>query len=73
MGELFSPDLLPREVTFFSIWLLGVSMGLTACTVTCLPFMSSWVLGPEIDGEIAQLRFGHDSGGSGGGQQVSEW
>lgn len=45
MGELFNPDLLPHEVTFFSIWLLGVSMGLTACTVTCLPFMSSWVLG----------------------------
>ncbi|MDD5181266.1 MAG: sulfite exporter TauE/SafE family protein [Gallionellaceae bacterium] len=45
MDELFNPNLLPQEVTFFSIWLLGVSMGLTACTVTCLPFMSSWVLG----------------------------
>lgn len=45
MDELFNPALLPSEVTFFSIWLLGVSMGLTACTVTCLPFMSSWVLG----------------------------
>jgi sulfite exporter TauE/SafE len=28
-----------------SAWLLGVSMGLTACTITCLPFMGSWVLG----------------------------
>jgi sulfite exporter TauE/SafE len=45
MGEWFDPALLPHEVTFFSIWLLGVSMGLTACTATCLPFMSSWVLG----------------------------
>lgn len=25
--------------------LLGLSMGLTACTVTCLPFMGTWVLG----------------------------
>ena len=29
----------------FAVWLLGVSMGLTACTVTCLPFMGTWVLG----------------------------
>jgi sulfite exporter TauE/SafE len=28
----------------FSAWLLGVSLGLTACTVTCLPFMGTWVL-----------------------------
>ncbi|MBI5917990.1 MAG: sulfite exporter TauE/SafE family protein [Nitrosomonadales bacterium] len=45
MTDLFNPALLPREVTFFSVWLLGLSMGLTACTATCLPFMSSWVLG----------------------------
>jgi len=25
--------------------LLGLSMGLTACTVTCLPFMGTWALG----------------------------
>lgn len=25
--------------------MLGLSMGLTACTVTCLPFMGTWVLG----------------------------
>lgn len=45
MTDLLNPSLLPREVTFFSVWLLGLSMGLTACTATCLPFMSSWVLG----------------------------
>lgn len=28
-----------------SAWVLGVSMGLTACTITCLPFMGGWVLG----------------------------
>lgn len=37
--------LLPETLSFFSVWLLGVSMGLTACTVTCLPFMGTWVLG----------------------------
>ena len=36
---------LPQTISLFSVWLLGVSMGLTACTVTCLPFMGTWVLG----------------------------
>lgn len=33
------------QVTLATVWLLGVSMGLTACTVTCLPFMGTWALG----------------------------
>lgn len=33
------------EVTLATVWLLGVSMGLTACTVTCLPFLGTWALG----------------------------
>lgn len=45
MGEFFNPALLPEETTFFAIWLLGVSLGLTACTATCLPFMGTWILG----------------------------
>lgn len=36
---------LAGEVTLATVWLLGVSMGLTACTVTCLPFMGTWALG----------------------------
>ncbi|HJW26789.1 MAG TPA: sulfite exporter TauE/SafE family protein [Rhodocyclaceae bacterium] len=32
-------------VSPFSVWLLGISLGLTACTVTCLPFIGTWVLG----------------------------
>jgi thiol:disulfide interchange protein DsbD len=32
-------------IGLFSVWLLGVSMGMTACTVTCLPFMGTWALG----------------------------
>lgn len=27
------------------VWLLGVSMGMTACAVTCLPFLGTWALG----------------------------
>jgi thiol:disulfide interchange protein DsbD len=45
MDELFNPALIPEETTLFAVWLLGLSMGLTACTVTCLPFMGTWVLG----------------------------
>jgi thiol:disulfide interchange protein DsbD len=33
------------QVTLATVWLLGVSMGLTACTVTCLPLMGTWALG----------------------------
>jgi thiol:disulfide interchange protein DsbD len=40
------PDPLAAEqVTLATVWLLGVSMGMTACTVTCLPFMGTWALG----------------------------
>ncbi len=31
----------------FSAWLLGLSLGLTACTVTCLPYMGAWVMARE--------------------------
>ena len=45
MDEFFNPALIPQETTLFAVWLLGVSLGLTACTVTCLPFMGTGVLG----------------------------
>ncbi|MEW5786776.1 MAG: sulfite exporter TauE/SafE family protein [Pseudomonadota bacterium] len=32
---------------FLAAWLLGLSLGLTACTLTCLPFMGAWVLARE--------------------------
>lgn len=38
-------DLAAGQVSLATVWLLGVSMGLTACTVTCLPFMGTWALG----------------------------
>lgn len=31
-------------VSLFTVWALGASLGLTACTITCLPFMSSWII-----------------------------
>lgn len=45
MPDLFDTSLLPQQTTLFTVWLLGVSLGLTACTATCLPFMGTWVLG----------------------------
>lgn len=33
------------QIGFGTVWLLGASMGLTACTVTCLPFIGTWALG----------------------------
>lgn len=30
-----------------SAWLLGLGLGMTACTATCLPYMGAWVLGRE--------------------------
>lgn len=44
---------LPQQVSLFGVWLLGLSMGLTACTVTCLPFMGAWVLGRGGDNRAA--------------------
>jgi sulfite exporter TauE/SafE len=35
---------LEAGVSLVSVWLLGASLGLTACTITCLPFMSSWII-----------------------------
>lgn len=36
-------------VSFLSVWLLGLALGLTACTITCLPFMGTWALGRSDD------------------------
>lgn len=45
MNELLNTSLLPQQTTLFTVWLLGASLGLTACTATCLPFMGTWILG----------------------------
>lgn len=58
------PDTLAAgQVTLAAIWLLGVSMGLTACTVTCLPFMGTWALGRASGRREALLHTGVFLGG----------
>lgn len=42
-------------VSYWSVWLLGLSLGLTACTVTCLPFIATWTLGREQHGHRALM------------------
>lgn len=39
------PTAFGGQVGFLSVWLMGLSVGLTACTAVCLPFMGSWVVG----------------------------
>jgi len=51
------------EITLTTVWLLGVSMGLTACTVTCLPFMGTWALGRASGQREALLHTGVFLGG----------
>lgn len=36
---------LEPPVTLFHVFLLGLSLGLTACAVTCLPFIGTWAFG----------------------------
>ena len=43
--EMYAPDAPPMAVGLLSIWILGLSVGLTACTATCLPFMGALVVG----------------------------
>ncbi|MCX8087331.1 MAG: sulfite exporter TauE/SafE family protein [Rhodocyclaceae bacterium] len=46
------------QVTLATVWLLGVSLGLTACTVTCLPFIGTWALGRASSQREALLHTG---------------
>lgn len=41
------------NVSAFSVWLLGASLGLTACAVTCMPFIGTWALARGEDGAAA--------------------
>lgn len=43
--EYYGYDTAPIAVGLASIWVLGLSVGLTACTATCLPFMGALVVG----------------------------
>lgn len=56
-------DIATGDITLTTVWLLGVSMGLTACTVTCLPFMGTWALGRASGQREALLHTGVFLGG----------
>ena len=56
-------ELAAGQVTLATVWFLGVSMGLTACTVTCLPFMGTWALGRASGQREALLHTGVFLGG----------
>lgn len=43
-------DSVPEVVGWLGVLLLGISVGLTACTVACLPFIGTWVLGRAAGG-----------------------
>ena len=45
--EYYGHDVAPLAVGLASIWVLGLTVGLTACTATCLPFMGALVVGGE--------------------------
>ncbi|MBI4986677.1 MAG: sulfite exporter TauE/SafE family protein [Rhodocyclales bacterium] len=47
-------ELAAGQVGLLSVWLLGVSMGMTACTVTCMPFLGTWALG-RASGSVEAL------------------
>jgi sulfite exporter TauE/SafE len=42
-----------QGISLFTVWMLGLSMGLTACTVTCLPFMGTWIVGRGVGASAA--------------------
>lgn len=56
-------ELAAGQVSLGTVALLGLSMGLTACTVTCLPFMGTWALGRASGQREALLHTGIFLGG----------
>lgn len=42
-----------ESVNLLSTWLLGLSLGVTACTATCLPFMGAWVMARQREAVLA--------------------
>ncbi|MFC1672623.1 sulfite exporter TauE/SafE family protein [Pseudomonadota bacterium] len=53
LPEIYAADAPAISVSLLSIWVLGLSVGLTACTATCLPFMGALVVGGGQSGGAA--------------------
>ncbi len=43
------------QIGGLSVWLLGLSVGLTTCTAVCLPYLGTWALGQGRGGAAAAL------------------
>lgn len=41
---MLDDSLLLQQVGWFSIWILGLSVGFTTCTAVCMPYLGSWAL-----------------------------
>jgi len=52
-GPAMADSLSPSGL--LAVWVLGASMGLTACTATCLPFMGTWMVA-RAGGQANPLR-----------------
>jgi cytochrome c-type biogenesis protein len=48
-------DTITSTPTLLSVWLMGISVGLTSCAATCLPFLGTWTLGRGRGGWAALL------------------
>lgn len=44
---------LSQPAGLVGVWLLGASLGMTACLASCLPFMGSWIVGRGAGGFAA--------------------
>ncbi len=41
-------EIVLEQIGLFSVWILGITVGFTACTASCLPFMGSWIMSRNL-------------------------
>jgi cytochrome c biogenesis protein CcdA len=46
------------EVGLFSVWVLGLSVGLTTCTAACMPYLGTWAMGQGRGGASSMFDTG---------------
>lgn len=52
-----------NEVGWLSVWLLGLSVGLTTCTAVCMPYLGTWAIGQGQGGAAAAWDTGRFASG----------
>ena len=50
--------MIDTEVGLFSVWVLGLSVGLTTCTAVCLPYLGTWAIGQGQGGRSSAIDTG---------------